>query len=100
MNQIMVPLLTGLLALVAGGFVGWVLNNRFGRKSLEAMKMRVDEATRQARRAGEKTKRRALLESKEEILRQRQKYERDTRSRKGQLAKREKDIKQAVNAVV
>jgi ribonuclease Y len=76
--------------------LGWLLNNRFGAKSLEAMKKRADETLRAARRSGEKAKRKAILESKEEILRQRNKAERDLRSRKGQLAKRERDLKASV----
>lgn len=82
-----------LVAASLGGLAGWHLNNRFGRRSLEAMKKRVDEAVRAARRESEKLKRKAMLESKEEILRQREKAERDLRSRRGQQAKREKDLK-------
>ena len=78
---------------LACGALGWLLNNRFGAKSLEAMKKRADESLRAARRSGEKAKRKAVLESKEEILRQRNKAERDLRSRKGQLTKRERDLK-------
>jgi len=84
--------LVGVLAAVGGGAFGWLLNNRFGRKSLEAMKMRVDEATRAARREGEKIKRKAELDAKEATLKQREKAERDLRSRRGQLTKKEKDV--------
>ncbi|MCH9008804.1 DUF3552 domain-containing protein, partial [candidate division KSB1 bacterium] len=85
--------LVGVLAAVGGAAFGWLLNNRFGRKSLEAIKMRVDEATRAARREGEKIKRKAHVDAKQEILGQREKAERDMRSRRGQLNKKEKDVK-------
>ena len=85
--------LVGLLAAVGGMAFGWLLNNRFGRKSLEAIKMRVDEATRAARREGEKIKRKAHIDAKQEVLAQREKAERDMRSRRGQLNKKEKDLK-------
>lgn len=85
--------LSGLLAAVGGAAFGWFMNNRFGRKSFDAMKMRVDEATRAARREGEKIKRKAELDAKEETLEQREKAERDMRSRRGQLTKKEKDLK-------
>jgi ribonuclease Y len=85
--------LVGVLAAAGGGALGWLLNNRFGRKSFEAMKMRVDEATRAARREGEKIKRKAELDAKEATLKEREKAERDMRSRRGQLAKKEKDLK-------
>lgn len=84
--------LVALLGIVAGAFFGWLLNNRFGRKSLEAIKMRVDEATRAARREGEKIKRQALLDAREEGIKQREKAERDLRSRRGQLNKQEKEM--------
>jgi ribonuclease Y len=93
MNDLTTAIFIGLLAAGAGGALGWVLNNRFGSKSLEAMKKRADETLRAARRAAEKAKRKGILESREEILRQRNKADRDLRSRKGQLAKRERDLK-------
>jgi len=84
------------LSVAAGAiglFLGWLLNNRFGSKSLEAMKQRADVTLRGARREAEKAKRKSILETKEEILHQRNKADRDNRSRKGQLAKREREIK-------
>jgi ribonuclease Y len=82
-----------IAAAGAGVALGWLLNNRFGSKSLEAMKKRADETLRAARRSAEKAKRKAILESREEVLRQRNKADRDLRSRKGQVAKRERDLK-------
>ena len=93
MNAWAMVVMVGGLAAVAGAALGWLLNNRFGRKSFEAMKMRVDEATRAARREGEKIKRKASLDAKQEVLEQREKAERDLRSRRGQLNKKEKDFK-------
>jgi ribonuclease Y len=89
----------GLAALALGGVVaGWFLNNRFGRKSLEATRKRADEAVRNARREAEKSKRAAIIEAKQEILAQRNKADRDLRSRRGQLQKRERDLKASIEA--
>ncbi|NIQ87442.1 MAG: ribonuclease Y [Acidobacteria bacterium] len=93
MQAWIIIVLVGFLAAVGGAAFGWLLNNRFGRQSLEAIRMRVDEATRAARREGEKIKRKAHLDAKQEVLAQREKAERDMRSRRGQLNKREKDVK-------
>ncbi len=82
-----------VVALLAGGLAGWFLNNRFGRRSLEAMHKRGDEALRHAKREAEKTQRAALLEVRQEIVAQRDKAERDLRSRRGQLQKQERDLK-------
>jgi ribonuclease Y len=78
---------------LAGGIVGWFLNNRFGRKSLEATRKRADEVLRQARREAEKQRRAALLETKQEILEWRNRADRELRSRRRQLQKRERDLK-------
>jgi ribonuclease Y len=86
-------ILVTVVAVAVGGAVGWLLNNRFGIRSLDATKKRADEMVRAARREAEKLKRRAVLEAREETLRQRGKAERDLRSRKGQLSKRERDLK-------
>jgi ribonuclease Y len=93
MNGLSTWIIVALAGAAFGVFLGWLLNNRFGSKSLEAMKKRADEAVRAARREAEKSKRKMLLEAKEEILRQRNKTERDMRSRRGQMQKRERDLK-------
>jgi ribonuclease Y len=86
----------GLLALaVVGAVAGWFLNNRFGRKSLEATSKRADETVRNARREAEKAKRASIIEAKQEILARRNKADGDLRSRRGQLLKRERDLKAA-----
>ncbi|HXV77519.1 MAG TPA: ribonuclease Y, partial [Candidatus Polarisedimenticolaceae bacterium] len=84
--------LAALASVIAGGVAGWLLNNRFGAKSLEAMRKRTDEALRAARREAEKSRRKLLLEAREQILQQRNKTERDLRSRRGQLNRRERDL--------
>ena len=87
----------GLLAVVVVGAVaGWFLNNRFGRKSLEATRKHADETVRNARREAEKAKRAAIIEAKQEILARRNKADGDLRSRRGQLLKRERDLKAVI----
>jgi ribonuclease Y len=95
------PVLIAAIAVAAGVglYLGWQLNNRFGSKSLEAMQKRADETIRAARRSAEKARRTAVLESKEEILIQRSKADRDLRSRKHQILKRERDHKTAVQTL-
>jgi len=87
-----VVLLAGGVVLGLGACLGWWLNNRLGRKSLEAARRRGDETTRVARREAEKEKRAILLQGREELYRHRDKFEKDLRSRKGQLVKREREL--------
>jgi ribonuclease Y len=94
MNTGMAFLIAGV-AVVLGGWLGWFLNNRLGARSMEAMRIRVDEMTRGARREAEKIKQSSILQTREEIFRQRKKADADLRSRKGQLQRRERDVRAA-----
>lgn len=91
--------LGGALFAAVAAVAGWFLNNRLGRASLEATRKRADEMMRAARREAEKLKRAALVEAREEILAQRNKADNDLRSRRGQLLKKERDLKAAQRAL-
>jgi ribonuclease Y len=80
-------------ALVAGGALGFWLNNRLGARSLEAARRKAAELRSVGLREAEKAKKAAVLEAREEILQEKQKAERDFRSRRGQLVKQERDLK-------
>ena len=88
---IAIAILTGL----AGAGVGWFLHGRLGRDSLQAARARVDELMRAARRDAERVKQETILEANEEILGLRKKSDNDLRSRKGQVAKAERDLRAA-----
>ena len=83
-----------LAAAAVAGALGWWANNRLGRSSLEAARKRAAEVVAAAQREGEKSKRAAILEARDEIFQARNKAERDLKSRKGQLLKKEKDLRQ------
>lgn len=87
------------LAVLCGTLLGWFLNNRLGNRSLEAARKRADETLRAARREADKVKHATMLEAKEETLRERNRAERDFRSRRGQILKRERDLKSAEHAL-
>lgn len=93
MSSIGFSLAVAAAAAAAGVSAGWWINNWLGRRSLEAVRRRSEEILREAGREAEKSKRSAVLEAREEILRQRNKADNDLRSRKGQLQKRERDLK-------
>jgi len=98
MNPVLLSALA-VLGIAAGAALGWWLNNRLGRRSLEAVRRRAEETARSSRREAEKEKRQLLLEAREEIFQQRNKVERDLRSRQGQVLKRERDLKAARQAL-
>jgi glyoxylase-like metal-dependent hydrolase (beta-lactamase superfamily II) len=78
----------------AGAWLGWFLNNRLGAQSVEAAKQKAEESLRGAHREADNVKRQAVVEAREQILKERTKAEGDLRSRRGQLVKREKELKQ------
>jgi len=86
-----VAAIAALVALAAGIGCGFWINNRLATKSLDAARRRAEAVLAEARRDGEKARRAAVLEAREEIFAQRNKAEQDFRSRKGQLLKRERD---------
>ena len=91
MNDVNV-VLVAVAALVGGAGLGWFMNSRLGARSLAATHVRADEAIRGARREAEKVKQAAILEAREETFLERKKAEHDFRSRKGQVAKREREL--------
>ncbi len=87
-----ITVVVGLILAGLGGLLGWFLNNRLGGKSLEATQKRAEEILRVARRDADKERRAAVLKARQDLYRQRNKAERDLRSKKGQLAKREREL--------
>jgi len=85
-----------VLSVVAllGAALGWFLNNRLGARSLVAARLKADEMQRSAVREAENQKRQQLVEVRDQILKEKSKADLDLRSRKGQVAKRERDLKQ------
>jgi len=93
MNPTTFVLFAAATALI-GGAIGWFLNNRLGARSLEAARLKGEEIQRGALREAENLKRQQIMEAREQILRDKSKSEGDMRSRKGQLDKRERELKQ------
>src|SRR5260221_14020981 len=77
-----------------GAALGWFLNSRLGARSLVAARLKADELQRAGKREAENLKRQQLVEARDQILREKSKADSDLRSRKGQVAKRERDLKQ------
>src|SRR4029077_17813381 len=84
---------------VLGGVLGWFLNNRLGAKSLIAAKLKGEDLQRSALREAENLKRQQIVESRDQILKEKTKADSDLRSRKGQVAKRERDLKELQDSI-
>lgn len=86
-------IVVGALIGVAFAVLGWFLNNRLGARSLVASKLKGEELQRSALREAENLKRQQIVEARDQILAEKTKADSDLRSRKGQVAKRERDLK-------
>ena len=89
-NLVLVGAVVGALCAA----LGWFLNNRLGASSLTASRLKSEEFQRAALREAENLKRQQILEARDQILAEKSKADSDLRSRKGQVAKRERDLKQ------
>ena len=75
--------------------LGWFLNNRLGaQEPRRRASSRRRSLQRSAAREAENLKRQQIVEARDQILSEKSKADSDLRSRKGQVAKRERDLKQ------
>jgi len=88
----------GVIGALAGA-LGWFLNNRLGARSLVAARIKAEDFQRAAAREAENLKRQQIVEARDQILAEKSKADLDLRSRKGQVAKRERDLKQLQDGV-
>jgi ribonuclease Y len=89
----------GILVVLAGAALGWFLNNRLGARSVAVARLKAEEAQRAALREAENLKRQQIVEARDQILKEKTKADADLRSRKGQVAKRERDLKQLADRI-
>ena len=85
---------------VAAAVLGWFLNDRLGARSVLSAKLKAEEFQRAANREAENIKRQQIVEARDQIIKEKTKADSDLRSRKGQVAKRERDLKQAQDALL
>ncbi len=79
--------------------VGWFLNSRMGKGSVNAARARAAEVLREAERSAEGARKAAVLSSQEEWYRTKRRLERETRERQRQLQKLKKDTEEAQQAL-
>ena len=97
MNPVISAVISGVVFLIIGAVIGFVLVKRNAKKkqqyidNVEAKaKIIIDEATKNA----ETKKKEALIEAKEEILRQKNETEKELKERRNEVARLEKHAQQ------
>ncbi len=78
-------ILTIVAALAAGVAVGYAINQRLSRKKLESCENLSARIIDEAKKEAETIKKEAVLQAKENLLKVKTEFERDSRDRKGEL---------------
>ena len=74
-----------LAAVIVGGALGWVAKQRLSRKKLESCENLSARILDEAKKEAETIKKEAILQAKENLLKVKSEFERDTRDRKMEL---------------
>jgi ribonucrease Y len=84
----------GVLLLLAGFSLGWLIRWIYARFQLSASEQRAERLKRDAVRDAEALKKDLILETKDELLRERNQQEKDLREQRGELQRFEKRLLQ------
>ena len=84
----------GVLLLLAGFSLGWLIRWIYARFQLSASEQRAERLKRDAVRDAEALKKELILETKDELLRERNQQEKDLREQRGELQRFEKRLLQ------
>ena len=82
-----------LAALIVGSALGWIAKQRLSRKKLESCENLSARIIDEAKKEAETIKKEAILQAKENLLKVKSEFERDTRDRKMELDALERRIR-------
>ena len=87
-------ILAVIVAIIIGAGVGYVMRKRTAEAQIGSAEEQAKRIVADAEEKGETRKKEALLEAKEEIQRQRQELDRDTKERRNELSRQERRVVQ------
>ena len=88
MNDIIIPLVTGIVCLVVGVVIGFLYRKRVAEKEIGSAETEATRIINEAIKAGETKKREAILEAKDEIHKQRTEADRELKERRNETQQR------------
>ena len=95
----MVPVVVGIVALVVGVAMGFVIRRAVARSQAESAEGRAQKVILEAEREAERLTREALVEAKDEIGGLRRETEEDVRTRRDEIKRQEERLTQKEQAV-
>ena len=99
MANIIIPVVVGLIALVLGLLVGYILRKSIGEKTIGNAETTARNMLLDAEKNAENIRKEVVLEAKEEAQRQRNDAEREIRERRNEISKAERRLNQKEDSI-
>ena len=99
MAHIIIPVVVGLIALVLGLLVGYILRKSIGEKTIGNAETTARNMLLDAEKNAENIRKEVVLEAKEEAQRQRNDAEKEIRERRNELSKAERRLNQKEDSI-
>ncbi len=94
MNEILIPIAVGVLALAVGVLVGFLIRKKIGEAKIGSAEAEAKRILEESSKDAEAKKKEAILEAKEETLRLRNETERELKERRAEVSRQERRINQ------
>lgn len=99
MAHIIIPVVVGLIALVLGLLVGYILRKSIGEKTIGNAETTARNMLLDAEKNAENIRKEVVLEAKEEAQRQRNEAEKEIRERRNEISKAERRLNQKEDSI-
>ena len=99
MAKILIPVVVGLIALVIGLLVGYILRKSIGEKTIGNAETKAKNMLLDAEKNAENIRKEVVLEAKEEAQRQRNEAEKEIRERRNEISKAERRLNQKEDSI-
>jgi len=89
LKDIIIPLIVGIVALVIGALIGYVLRKKTAEKKIESAEKEAERIVAEAVKTGEAKRKEMIVEAKEDILKAKTEAERENKERRQELLRLE-----------
>ncbi len=94
MEQILIPIVVGVVALAVGILVGFLCRKKIGEAKIGSAETEAKRILEESAKDADARKKEVLLEAKEETLRLRNETERELKERRGEISRQERRLNQ------
>lgn len=94
MEQVLIPIVVGVVALAVGILVGFLFRKKIGEAKIGSAETEAKRILEESAKDADARKKEVLLEAKEETLRLRNETERELKERRGEISRQERRLNQ------